>query len=135
MRFVDTNLLLYCVSKAPGERRKAERSLEILDQGDVVLSVQVLEEFYVQATRSSRKDRISHEQAVLLIESWLRFRVQELTVEILQNALSTCARFRISFWDAAVVEAARKSGCAVILSEDMRHGMNFAGVRIENPFR
>lgn len=99
-----------------------------------MLSVQVLEEFYVQATRRSRRDRLSHEQAAILIESWLRFRVQEITVEVLQNALASCARFGISFWDASIVECARLTGCSVILSEDLQHNMNFAGVRVENPF-
>ncbi len=76
MRFVDTNILLYAISADRGEHRKAARANEILDAGDVGLSVQVLQEFYVQATRASRADAITHEQATGLIESWCRFPVQ-----------------------------------------------------------
>jgi len=135
MRFVDTDVLLYAVSTARNERGKNEVALAILDDNDISLSVQVLQEFYVQATRSDRSDRLSHNQAVALIESWLRFRVQETSVALVQNALSARARWNISFWDAAIVEAARMAGCKILLSEDLQDGMDFAGVRVQNPFR
>ena len=136
MRFVDTNVLLYAVGRSPAERTKSAAALALLDADDLVLSVQVLQEFHVQATRPSRVDRLSHDQAVLLIESFrLRFPIQESTVSLLHAALATAARFRISYWDAAIVEAARAGGCPVVLSEDLGDGQDFAGVRIENPFR
>lgn len=134
MRFVDTNVLLYAVSTAEEERGKHERALAILDAADLVLSVQVLQEFYVQATRASRADRLTHEQAAALIESWLRFQIQETSVALLQQALSTSARWRISYWDAAIVEAARAMRCTTLLSEDLQDGMDFAGVRVQDPF-
>ena len=83
MRFLDTNVLLYAVSRAPAEAAKTARALSLLDADDWVISVQVLQEFYVQATRATKVDRITPEQATALIESWLRFRVQEMTVPIL----------------------------------------------------
>ena len=134
MRFVDTNVLLYAVSTARGEQQKNLRALEILDGDDLVLSVQVLQEFYVQATRTTKRQRLSHAQALALIESWLRFRVEEISVALLRSALATRARWKISYWDAAIVEAARFSGCAVLFSEDLEDGFDFAGVRVENPF-
>ena len=134
MRLVDTNVLLYAVSRAPGEERKAALALALLDADDIVLSVQVLQEFYVQATRPTRRDRLSHEQASLLVESWLRFPVQDVTVGVMQAAIATAARFRVSYWDAAIVEAARAAGCTAVLSEDLSDGQDFAGVRVENPF-
>lgn len=134
MRFVDTNVLLYAASTALEEREKKERALAILEDEDLVISVQVLQEFYVQAARPSRPERLDHEQAVALVESWLRFRVQESTVSLLRNAFASAARWRISYWDAAIVEAARESGCATLLSEDLPDGMDFAGVRVVNPF-
>jgi predicted nucleic acid-binding protein len=133
-RFVDTNVLLYAVSTAPEEREKKARALAVLDREDLVVSVQVLQEFYVQATRASRTDRLEHEQAVALVESWLRFRVQEVTAALLRNALLAAARWQISYWDAAVVEAAREAGCPILLSEDLQDGMDFAGVRVTDPF-
>lgn len=135
MRFVDTNVLLYAASTTPNEREKNDRALAILDHEDLAVSVQVLQEFYVQATRASRSDPLTHEQATSLVESWLRFRVQETTVDLLRNALSSKERWNLSYWDAAVVEGARLAGCRVLLTEDLQHGADFAGVRVENPFR
>jgi predicted nucleic acid-binding protein len=135
VRFVDTNVLLYAISTANGERQKAERALAILDSEDLALSVQVLQEFYAQATRISKPDRLMHEQAVALIESWLRFRVQEVSVSILRNALVTRSRWEISYWDAAIIEAARAADCDTVLSEDLQDGMDFGGVRVFNPFQ
>ena len=60
MRFVDTNVLLYAISRDPDEAQKATRANEILSGGDLGLSVQVFGEFYVQATRGSRADPITH---------------------------------------------------------------------------
>ncbi|MGO9750566.1 MAG: PIN domain-containing protein [Solirubrobacteraceae bacterium] len=134
MRFVDTNVLLYAVSRDPAERDKAGRANEVLASRDLGLSVQVLQEFYVQATRASRPDPLPHEQAVKLVESFLRFRVQEITTAVVLAALATRQRFGISYWDAAIIEAGRALGCDVVLSEDLSVGEDYAGVRVENPF-
>lgn len=135
MQFVDTNVLLYAVSRDPREQDKADRANEILAGRDVALSVQVLQEFYVQATRDSRPDPLGHEQATQLVESFLRFPVQEVTTSVMLAALATRERFGISYWDAAILEASRALGCDVVLSEDLADGRNYAGVRVENPFR
>lgn len=134
MRFVDTNVLLYAISTAPEESSKSQAALSVLEDGDLAVSVQVLQEFYVQATRSTRRDRLSHEQASLLIESFLRYSVQAMTIELLRVALAARERFRISYWDAAIIEAARLAGCDMILSEDLK-GQNYDGLRVVNPFR
>jgi len=135
MRFVDTNILLYAVSTVPEERSKSRAALSALENEDLALSVQVLQEFYVQATRGARRDRLSHQQATLLIESFLRFPVQEMTLKLLRAALGTKERFGVSYWDAAIIEAARELGCDTILSEDLNHGQDYGGVKALNPFR
>ncbi len=134
MRFVDTNVLLYAISGDPEEQKKAIRANELLSQRDVGLSVQVLQEFYVQATRERRADRLTHEQAATLIDSFRRFPVQETTVAVMLAAISTRRRFGISYWDAAILEAARALDCKIVLSEDLSDGQDYAGVRVENPF-
>ena len=134
MRFADTNILLYAISRDPAEAGKARRANELLAVGDLGLSVQVLQEFYVQATRASRGDAITHEQATGLVEAWRRFPVQELTVEVMLAAFETRRRFGISYWDAAIIEASRVLGCAVVLSEDLDTGTDYDGVRVQNPF-
>ena len=135
MLFVDTNVLLYAVSTDPAERAKATRANEILASRQVALSVQVLQEFYVQATRASRSDALTHDQAAGLIESFLRFPVQDITVSIARAAFTARNRFGISYWDAAILEAARALGCRVVLSEDLSHSRDYSGVTVENPFR
>ena len=134
MRFVDTNVLLYAISREPDEQAKAARANEILAAGDVALSVQVLQEFYVQSTRAGRPDRITHEQAAGLIDAWCRFPVQVTTIALMRAALATRERFGISYWDAAILEASRALGCRVVLSEDLDAGTDYAGVRVEDPF-
>ena len=134
MRFVDTNVLLYTASTEPAEAAKAAIARSVLDAHDLALSVQVLQEFYVQATRPTRTDRLTHEQAIQLVEAWLRFAVQDVTVALMRAAATTAERYGISYWDAAIIEAARTAGCTVVLSEDLTDGRDFGGVRVENPF-
>ena len=135
MRFVDTNVLLYAISRDPAEQDKAKRANDILTDRDLALSVQVLQEFYVQATRASRPDAIGHDQAVRLIQSFRRFPVQYVTSGILMAALDARQRFQLSYWDAAIIEAARAMGCPEVLSEDLNDGQDYGGVRVTNPFR
>ena len=135
MRFVDTSVLLYAVSRDPAEQDKAKRANDILADRDLALSVQVLQEFYVQATRTSRPDAIGHSQAVRLIESFRRFGVQDITNGIMMAALDARQRFQLSYWDAAIIEACRVMGCTQVLSEDLNDGQDYAGVRVTNPFR
>ena len=132
--FVDTNVLLYAASTAADESAKAETARAILTRDDLVLSVQVLQEFYVQATRATRAERLSHEAATALVEAWSRFRVIETSVPLVRQALATVQRWQVSYWDAAIVEAARLGACSTLLTEDLQSGMDFAGVRVENPF-
>jgi predicted nucleic acid-binding protein len=106
----------------------------LLDAEDLALSVQVLQEFYVQATRASRPDPLSHEHAVNLVEAWRRYPVEAVTEDILLAAFAARRRWDISYWDAAIVEAARSAGCTTVLSEDLQDGMDFGGVRVVNPF-
>ncbi len=134
VRFLDTNVLLYAISTDPEDVSKAETAREILDQTDLGLSVQVLQEFYVQATRSNRSDALSHEQASSLVEAFARFPIQEIDLSLVRAALDTKDRYQISYWDAAIIEAARALGCETVLSEDLNNGQSFLGVVIHNPF-
>lgn len=135
MRFADTSVLLYAISRDPAEQDKAKRANDILAGRDLALSVQVLQEFYVQATRASRPDALSHRQAVLLVESFRRFPVQDLTTGIVLAALDARQRFQLSYWDAAIIEAARAMGCTDVLSEDLSDSKDYGGVLVINPFR
>jgi len=134
-RFLDTNILLYSVSSNPNERIKRDFAERLLSERDNALSVQVLQEFYVQATRPTRAGAVNHDTAVKLIRTWLRFPVQNITVAVMSGALDIKARTGLSYWDAAIVAAAAALGCTELLSEDMQHGREIAAVKIVNPFR
>jgi predicted nucleic acid-binding protein len=133
--FLDTNILLYSISRAPDEAAKRARSIALLDRDDCALSIQVLQEFYVQATRATRADPLPHEIATGLIRAWARFRLQETTAAILYAALDLKARFGFSYWDAAIVAAALAQGCDRVYTEDLSDGQIVDGLRIVNPFR
>ena len=133
--FLDTNILLYSISRDPAEVAKRARAEEILERMDCALSVQVLQEFYVQATRASRANSLTHDDAVDLIETWQRFEVQEMTVAVLSRALSIKAAHGFSYWDSAIIAAAQALGCRELYTEDLSHGQVVDGVTIINPFR
>lgn len=135
MRFLDTNILLYSISTAANETAKRVRALALLDQDDCALSVQVLQEFYVQATRESRADAIPHVIATGLIGTWLRFPVQDNTVAVLQRALEIKATHGFSYWDSAIIAAALALNCRELLTEDLSHGRKIDGLIITDPFR
>jgi predicted nucleic acid-binding protein len=133
--FFDTNILLYAAGNVPAEASKRDLALMLLTRRDGVLSVQVLQEFFVQATRASRVDRLTEDQAVRFVESWTRFRIQDNTLATLRSALAIKAAYRFSYWDSAVIAAARAAGCSELFTENLSHGQIVEGVRITNPFK
>ena len=134
-RFLDTNILLYSISRDAAETAKRERAIALIEGDDNALSVQVLQEFYVQATRPTRPDAVPHDIAAGLVRTWLRFKVQDITVPIMIHALVIKAEHRLSYWDAAILAAAHALGCRELYSEDMAHGREIEGTTILNPFR
>jgi len=133
--FLDTNVLLYSISGEASEAAKKERALALLDRDDAGLSVQVLAEFYVQATRATRLHPVSHEVAAGLLRTWTRFAVQDNTVAIMNHALQIRVATRFSYWDSAIIAAACALGCNELMTEDLSSGRVVEGVRIINPFR
>ena len=134
VRFVDTNILLYAVSALSEDSAKRDRALSLLEDGDLALSVQVIQEFYVQATRPSRPDALTAEQALRFLEAIDSFPVQPMTEQIFQQAASISRRFGLSYWDSAILAAADVIGCEVVLSEDMSSEQDCDGMRVINPF-
>ena len=134
MRFVDTNVLIYAVSPSPEEAYKCRIAQELLSQDDLALSVQVLQEFYHQVTRPTRPHALTHAQAMGFVEIIDRFPIQELTFDLFIAAVSISRRFRLSYWDGAILAAARISGCNVVYSEDLSAEQDYDGTRVINPF-
>lgn len=134
MTFVDTTILLYAISTHPDEAEKTAKAKTILSAPNLTLSVQVLQEFYFQATRPSRTDPLSHQEATALIQYWLRHRIVPITVQVMQDALDIKKRYHTSYWDAAILAAAASAGCTELLSKDLNPGQNDNSVRVINPF-
>lgn len=133
--FLDTNVLLYSISDVPEEAAKRERARALIQGGDIALSMQVLQEFYWQATKQSRQWRISPEAAQAMIDAWRRFPVQETTLALLDRGFELQRRHRFSFWDSMILAAAKAQGCDTLWTEDMDDGRIVEGVRVANPFR
>lgn len=134
MRLVDTNILIYAVSADPADAVKRARAYEILGEDSLAISVQILQEFYYQATRSRRPNRLSHQEALSFIDRFAEVPVQPVTTEVFHRATELCDRFRISYWDAAILAAAMMLGCDAVYSEDMSDQQDYDGVRVINPF-
>ena len=136
MRFVDTNIPVYAVSprKADSAKRGISRDLLAQDAGNLVVSVQVLGEFYAQATRPSRPGVLTHHEAMAFIRELRRHHVQPLTLETFDMAMQYRERFGLSYWDCLILAAAKLGGCDAVYSEDMSAAQDYDGIRVINPF-
>lgn len=134
MRFADTNILIYAVSPLIEEEAKRQVALDLLAESDLAISAQVVQEFYTQSTRPRRGWRLTHEEALRFIDGLLRFPVQAVTLELVQDAFAVRARFGLNYWDCAILAAARLLGCDAVYSEDMSDTQDYDGLRAINPF-
>ena len=134
MRFVDTNVLIYAVGAEAEQSGKRERAIDLLEDGDLAVSVQVLQEFYYQATRPGRPAALSPEQALRFIWSIDSFPVQPVTLEVFLAGASISRRYGLSYWDGAILAAARAMGCDIVYSEDLSDTQDYGGLRVINPF-
>lgn len=134
MRFLDTNVLLYAVSRLPSEENKRVRARELLAGPDLCLSVQVLQEFYYQATHPNRRGRMVHEDAMEFVRPLMLLPVQPVTPDLFQAAAAVSHRYRLSYWDGAILAAARTLGCDAVYSEDLSSEQDYGGLRVIDPF-
>jgi predicted nucleic acid-binding protein len=132
--FVDTNILIYAHDDDAKEKQGTARNIlgELWQERNGVLSMQVLQEFYVNVTRKISHP-ISKPSARLVVNTYAIWCVQT-TPEDIAAAFRIEDESRLSFWDALIVASAIKSGASRLLSEDMNAGQKFRGIRIENPF-
>jgi predicted nucleic acid-binding protein len=132
--FVDTNVLIYAHDVDAEEKHETARKilLELWRERTGVLSMQVLQEFYVNVTRKIAR-RIPRESARLVVSSYTLWCVDTTHAEI-SAAFRIEDESRIGFWDALIVASALKSGARRILSEDLNAGQSIAGMHIQNPF-
>ncbi len=133
--FVDTNVLAYAHDRSETRKHPLARALleTLWETRTGALSTQVLQEFYIVATRkfSPPMSRGAAREVVALYGEWP---IVHVDTHLILAASELEERHRISFWDALIVEAARRAGATRLATEDLQTGRSFGDVRIEDPF-
>jgi predicted nucleic acid-binding protein len=131
--FVDTNVLVYAVDDA--DERKRDVAREVLEQPaiDLVVSAQVLSEFYVVVTRRLASP-MSESDASAAVDELAKLPTVVTDIELVRDGIALARDAHISFWDGLIVAAARASGCGKVITEDLAAGTTIGGVLVENPF-
>ncbi len=132
--FFDTNVLIYAIDEGEPEKLGIASALveEHLVEGDGMISVQVLREFYWASLRLSRP--LSYQQAQKMVGYFSAFRTLAEDAGMVLGAIRRSREYMLSFWDALIVEAALAGGADRLLTEDLQHRQVIEGLRIENPF-
>lgn len=134
--FFDTNVLVYLFDA--DSPRKQEKARDLLqrhsDAGELVLSTQVLQEFYVSVTRKLARP-LDEQKAHQALKELAALPVIHMDSNHVLAAAQRSRKLKLSFWDALIVEAAIQGGASVLYSEDLHDGLEVEGVRVTNPFR
>ncbi|MEO6794486.1 MAG: PIN domain-containing protein [Mycobacterium sp.] len=135
MEFVDTNILLYAYDPAAGERHEAASALvdRLWRDRRGALSIQVLQEFYVNVTRKITKT-MAPDVAVDTLKSLARWRVHSPLGDDVIAAAALSSRHQLSFWNAMIVRSAAELRCDTLWTEDLDDGQVIEGVQLTNPF-
>ena len=131
---LDSNILLYAASKDPRDAAKAEVALRLLATVNFEVPLQVAQEFFHNARVKARL-AIEPEHCDKMIEALLQRPLLVTDTNLFKAARQLCRRYKITYWDAAVLEACKRLGAAVLYSEDLSDGQDYGGVRVVNPFR
>lgn len=133
--FFDTNVLVYLFDSDSAEKQAQAQKLfeRHCQSGDILLSTQVLQEFYVTVTRKMARP-LEHGAAVDVVSSLAELPIVQVDSEIIVAAMHRSRISQLSFWDALIVQAAIEGHATTLYSEDMQHGRLFDGVRVTNPF-
>lgn len=132
--FFDTNLLIYLYDTShPDKHRKArELFTDEASANRVLISTQVLQEFYAAVTSKKIMDKEIAEQAVI---KFMQLPVKQIDLPIIQAAMWRNRTDQISFWDALIIETALSGEASILWSEDFQHGRIFNGLEVRNPFQ
>jgi predicted nucleic acid-binding protein len=134
--FVDTNILVYAHDLTQKTKHERARALVqgLWDSGGGVLSTQVLQELCVSLRRKPARP-LSAAETRKIIADYASWQIVVNTAESVLEALEMEARYKISFWDALIVQAAESYGAEVLYSEDLNDGQKYGEVRVVNPLK
>ncbi len=132
--FVDTNVWVYAVDAAdPAKRERALEATAPAAGRDLVVSTQVLTEFYAVVTRKLAVP-VTVDDAEAMVRQLAALPVVAIDSAVVVSAITASRTWQISIWDALIIRAAEVAGCRRILSEDLSDGVIYGSVRVENPF-
>lgn len=133
--FFDTNILVYAVDAGDRARQNIaiDRLARAIKDDSVVISTQVLQEFYNVTTRKLRPP-LSAAEAISQITQLCAFEVIGATADSVLAAADLARQHQLSWWDALILEAALRANADVLVSQDGQHGQRFGRLLIENPF-
>jgi predicted nucleic acid-binding protein len=137
LQFVDSNILVYAYDTEQGEKHEKAKALllSLWKLGLGCVSIQVLQEFYVNLTRKSEFP-LAPEKATNMIRDFSDWIIYRPGVNDIVSAVELHLRYRISFWDAMILQSARECNCTILWSEDLSSGQNYGGgVKVLNPFK
>jgi predicted nucleic acid-binding protein len=131
--FIDANIFVY--AQDSGARDKQQKSREIItqlaDSGNGVISTQVLQEFFVAATRKLGVPPLA---AKGVLKTLAVFEIVQVSAALIHEAIDCSILNQISFWDSLILAASASAGCSTVLSEDLNSGQTILGVKVQNPF-
>ena len=129
--FLDTNILIYAASGKTSEPKKWAISLDLFDQPEASISSQVMSEFYYTVLR---KGYLDAPRAARWLETLSMMPVVDVTASLVLEGAALARRYRISYWDAALIAASRRCEAETLYTEDLNHGQLYETVRVINPF-
>ena len=135
-QFVDTNILIYAFDISTGEKYQKALTLvqNLWENENGCISIQVLQEFYVNATKTA-PNALDPLKAATAIRDLCSWKVHRPATEDVLAAITIQQKYQISFWDALIIRSAQETNCETLWSEDLSHGQNYDGVRVVNPFK
>ena len=135
LQFVDTNVLVYAHDQSAGEKHKRARQLigVLWENQTGCLSIQVLQEFYVNVTQKVARP-LKPEVAGQIISDLAVWQIHEPGVADVLDAIRLQSRYQLSFWDAMMLASAAALGCKIVWSEDLNPGQQYDQVFVSNPF-
>lgn len=131
--FVDSNVFLYAASNEPVDAPKRKIAQTLISSEDIGLSAQVMQEFLAVAASKSRL-KISAEEIGEMTNAFLNYPIVPITSKLVLDAWEIKSHNQISYWDAAIVAAARELKSEIIFSEDLNAGQQYEGILLVNPF-
>jgi predicted nucleic acid-binding protein len=130
--FLDSNVLIYAISKHQDDVEKNAEANRILQEDNIAISTQVMQEFFVNATvKGGMSDREARDWLDALVE----FPCIHNSRDLIFVAIDHKIRYTINYYDAAIIAAAEQAGATVVYTEDLNHGQKYGRVTVMNPFK